>query len=329
MKKRITGIDIIKTLASFLVITLHTQVNYFDTASFKTELSARSLIFYAIRYISMSCVPLFLISTGYLQSDTEFSKKFYIKIKNILIPYFVITAMGKVYFHATNQHSESIKDFIYSYLGYSSNAYSWYVAMFTGLYIMIPFLNTLYKNLENRQKSYFLLALIIFTILPSVQESLKLPKTIPDFWVNFYPITYYFTGTYIKDFKLKISGRSFAVLFSLSVFLPIFLQYTACENRMYTWYIMNGFNSLSAYFISITLFVFLYEKKRPKLILFRRLSTISLYIYLVSFYVDQHIWAAFLSRPSLRIIIAQAAAIYVVSSVISAVIHKILRKTIL
>lgn len=81
MNERKIGIDIIKTLASFLVVLLHTQVNYFDSGAFIPNYSVRSLIFYAVRYVSLSCVPLLLLSTGYLQPTAEISKSFFLKIK--------------------------------------------------------------------------------------------------------------------------------------------------------------------------------------------------------------------------------------------------------
>lgn len=329
MSERKNGIDLIKTLASVLVVILHTQVNYFDESSFLLNGSLRSLIFYAIRYTAMTCVPMFLISTGYLQQKAKISKEYFSKLKNTLVPYFVITAAGEIYLHATAEHSEGLKDLIFVFFGYASNGYSWYVAMFIGLFLTIPFLNTLYFALSKRQRLGLHAILIILTILPSVQTSLLLPKIIPDFWSSFYPITYYFTGLYIREEKPHLGFKKFLLLFLLSVAAPISLQYAVSTNGKYVWYVMNGFNSLSAYIISTLLFVFLHDKKRPKNLIFRRLSANSLYIYLISYYVDGFVWKSFNSAPSLHSIALQSCLIYSISAGFAEIFSAAIRKSLL
>ena len=324
MKSRNIGIDIIKLLAAFLVILLHTQVNYFDESSFTLNYSLRSALFYMIRYISMCCVPLFLMSTGFLQCRKSLSAEFYIKIKSVLIPYFTITAAGEVFLHASGRHCEDFKELIYAFLGYSSNDYSWYIAMFIGLYVIIPFLNTLWNALDRRHKLYLLIILVTLTVLPSVQSLPGIPKILPEFWCGAYPITYYYTGAYIREFK---PGRNLALL-PAAVFMPLCMQYAVSGNGRYVWYVMNGFNSVSAYTISLLIFVLLYEKKRPKLKIIGRLSAMSLYIYLVSFYTDRLIWEVFSHRPSLHAILVQSLLIYALSCAVSAVFYMILKRII-
>lgn len=324
MKNRNIGIDIIKSLAAFLVILLHTQVNYFDENSFTLDYSLRSAVFYTVRYISMCCVPLFLMSTGFLQCRKSLSAEFYIKIKSVLIPYFAITAVGEVFLHATGRRSEGLRESIYALLGYSSNGYSWYIAMFIGLYIAIPFLNTLWNALDRRSKLYLLIILATLTIAPSVQSLPGTPKILPDFWCGAYPITYYYTGAYIREFK---PGRNLALL-PAAVFMPLCMQYAVSGNGRYVWYVMNGFNSVSAYTISLLIFVLLYAKKRPKLKIIGRLSAMSLYIYLVSFYTDRLIWEIFSHRPSLHAILVQSLLIYALSCAVSAVFYMILKRII-
>ena len=92
--------------------------------------------------------------------------------------------------------------------------YSWYVNMYLGLYLMMPFLNALWRALEGREAQRTLLgALLLLTVLPSVlniydfvtEGALLRPwltqtryGLVPDWWRNIYPITYYYIGAYVR-----------------------------------------------------------------------------------------------------------------------------------
>ena len=123
----------------------------------------------------------------------------------------------------------NIKGILLNLLGY--NQYSWYVNMYIGLYLLIPFLNLLWNSIENKNGHVLLvLILLAMTVLPSVfnvynfgeQGMLVRPyltitynKLVPDWWTGIYPITYYYIGTYIKHYveiKKVNTKKVFAVL---------------------------------------------------------------------------------------------------------------------
>ena len=61
----------------------------------------------------------------------------------------------------------NIKGALLNLLGY--NQYSWYVNMYIGLYLLIPFLNLLWNNIEDKSGHFILVViLVIMTIAPSV-----------------------------------------------------------------------------------------------------------------------------------------------------------------
>ena len=74
MKKRNIQIDIIKTLAVFLVILVHFYLkNGFYDLDYHSKIMKISLL---LRNFGMVCVPLFIMTTGYLLRDKEYSKKY-------------------------------------------------------------------------------------------------------------------------------------------------------------------------------------------------------------------------------------------------------------
>ena len=123
----------------------------------------------------------------------------------------------------------NIKGALLNLLGY--NQYSWYVNMYIGLYLLLPFLNLLWNNIEDKSGHFILVViLVIMTIAPSVFNIYNLEEAgmlvrpyltatynriIPDWWMGIYPITYYYIGAYIKhhvEIKKVNTKKVFAVL---------------------------------------------------------------------------------------------------------------------
>ena len=74
MKKRNINIDLIKCIAVFSVLSVH----FFKNTDFYNKTITNSLylgVFF--RTLFMICVPLFLITTGYLMKNKELNKKYY------------------------------------------------------------------------------------------------------------------------------------------------------------------------------------------------------------------------------------------------------------
>ena len=88
MKKRNIQIDIIKTLAVFLVILVHFYLkNGFYDLDYNSKIMKISLL---LRNFGMVCVPLFIMTTGYLLRDKEYSKKYF---KGILKVYLIAVSI--------------------------------------------------------------------------------------------------------------------------------------------------------------------------------------------------------------------------------------------
>ena len=99
--------------------------------------------------------------------------------------------------------------------------------MYIGLFLLIPFLNIIYNNLKSQKHKQILVwTLFCLTILPSMfnifnfetshwwavpSSSDIFSKIVPAWWINFYPITYYFVGCYLREYGLKIKTKTFDV----------------------------------------------------------------------------------------------------------------------
>ena len=119
------------------------------------------------------CVPLFMLLSGYLMINKSISIEkraifsYYKKISKVLGTYIVATGFIIVYKIVILHDVLNIKGILLNLLGY--NQYSWYMNMYIGLYLLIPFLNLLWNSIENKNGHVLLVFILLtMTVLPSV-----------------------------------------------------------------------------------------------------------------------------------------------------------------
>lgn len=334
---RIAGIDIVKVVAIFFVITIHTMGQTHILAMDMHGLRAFAIIF--IRYLVMSCVPLFLMITGYLQSKKTVSGKFYKGILPILATYLFVSIFSVWYNISVAQMDLGVRGTLISVLNFTANNYAWYVEMFIGLFLVIPFLNGAFHSQDKAWKKLLLIAILAcFTVLPTLYLTFPSDYTydiVPDYWTICYPITYYFIGMYFRDYQPKLNKLVNIVFIILASLVPTLLEFIAADGGPFADYVMNGFNSVSAFVIALLVFWLLYDldlSVRPIRLLVSDVAKCSLSIYLFSNLVEKilyaHTPAAFPLRLPIMVLLvfvfSYAAA--KVQDLVFAVIRLIYRK---
>lgn len=176
-----------------------------------------------IRTMTRVCIPLFLMITGYLMCYKELSRKYYYGIIRTLVIYIMAGSICIAYAKVWAGEDISIFRAVANILNFSASDYSWYIEMYIGLFMIIPFLNILYGSLFTRKRKMALILTFLFlTALPSVVNIYnwgmagwwKQPtitndydKLIPAWWQSCYPMTYYFMGCYLRENKVSIDRR--------------------------------------------------------------------------------------------------------------------------
>ena len=142
-RKRELGIDVIKVVALLSVISVHffSYIGFYDQPMYGKEM----LILTTIRNFFMICVPLFLLATGYLMNRKKFDKKYYKGIVRVLYVYVIVSIICIIYSKIKGDQS-SIWHMVLSIFSFSAAGYSWYVEMYIGLFLIIPFLNLIYNS---------------------------------------------------------------------------------------------------------------------------------------------------------------------------------------
>lgn len=210
-EEREINIDIIRVLALMLVISVHF---FLWNGFYQSDMNGiEPYLMSIIRTASMSCVPLFLLISGYLLSDRNYipvKREYFGKLGYLLFVYLICTAV-LIFFRTVILHENmGIFDMIKNVLSFSQ--YSWYVAMYSGLYLLIPFLNLLWRYIENKKdEQIFILVLCVLGMLPSlINIGIDL---IPENWVGIYPVTYYYIGAYIKRRERDIHVKTVNLIF--------------------------------------------------------------------------------------------------------------------
>lgn len=287
MKKRNINLDLIRTFAIFSVISIHF---FYNSGFYNEEIYGKQMMLtITARNFFMICVPLFLLLTGYLMGDKKPNKKYFFNIIKVLLVYFIASIFCITYkIIILNQHM-TLSHIIGIILNYSGSDYAWYINMYIGLYMFIPYLNIIYKELANKRDKVLLLSILIFsTIAPSILN-IKY-QIIPNWWTGVYPITYYFIGLYLKEHNVKIKKiNCILIILSTSMLLGS-ISYYKSYGKVFAWENYCNYNSFLVLILSVLIFIFILNLKIDKDNFFTkaisRISKVSLGMYLVSYIFD-------------------------------------------
>jgi len=291
-KKREVGLDIIRSFAILFVICVHFFLN---TKFYETPITGMNMYFQVLMHaLFMSCIPLFIMLTGYVNTKVDVSLKYFKKIIPVLFVYVFYSIVSIVYRTVVMHEVKSVTEWIIQVLTFRADAYSWYINMYFGLFLMSPFLNIIFNNLKNKRERQYLLA--VFLLITSVPQFLNgrfsSLSNFPNYWVEFYPVAYYFVGCYIREYKPKLKRSYAAILLVLTLLFEAFCEVYIVKGSIFINY-MGTFGSLIRLVQAIFIFLVFYQVDVKNSILktsFTFISMLSLDIYLASYITDKIVY---------------------------------------
>ena len=226
MKERKLNIDLLKCIAIVFVVGVHffLHTNYYGQSFTFKSIFLSSFIW----MILMTCVPLFIMTTGYLMKDKTYSEDYFIKLLPV-IGIYALTAAVYTFFDMRVVNEEYLGKLFENIFSFSH--YAWYVNLYIGLYMLIPFLNAGFNSLTSRKNQVVVLGiLVLFTIVPPTlsllnnneQNFMILPHIIPDYWKGLWPITYYLLGAFLASSKKKLSFKELVIVIFILDILSVF-----------------------------------------------------------------------------------------------------------
>jgi len=227
-KPRYGFIDVLRVLACFLVIVNHTD-SWIFTVTVPTPCPTWyvSLTYF---FISKIAVPIFVMISGYTMLDKIDSyKKVGQRVIRMVIALYLFSLLYYLGQYQVGARAFiTVKDFVFSVFQYSLTSAYWYMYMYIGLLVMLPFLQKMVANLSKKDVQIFIcLCLLITGVWPMVEHlfpiltySKLVDFAIFDSFVGILMIGYYMKK-YVTPSKKKLiaSVITFVVCLTFNVLM--------------------------------------------------------------------------------------------------------------
>lgn len=233
---KVLYLELLRILACFAVIFIHTQENGFFLFSYYTTSNIRIWLYL---FISISCcfaTSLFFSISGSIlitKTDGKWKNcKRILKYFCILLIFSFITYFNYV---STSGNQFNLKIFLARFYAGDINIQLWFLYSYISYLLFLPFIRVIAQNLSNKNYLYlFFLATIFKIIVPIIQLLIFKDKyTInPDFYhstildiIFLYPLIGYYIHTRISINKIK-KNLSFLWLINIvTILFSCFLSY--------------------------------------------------------------------------------------------------------
>ena len=183
-------------------------------------------------------------------------------------------------------------------LDFSAIPYGWYIEMWIGLFLIIPFLNILYCNIPiKKQKLVLIGILFLMTAIPDFCNRYGL-HIIPAFWQKCFPITFYFIGCYINEYKPRVKKVSlWLIILAVCLINPIFNVLLVNNHTLV--HIVGGPSGVFGTILATLFFIALYQLNIKSPYLKESIAKVSLFsldMYLCCYIFDQLVYPYFEER---------------------------------
>lgn len=281
-KVREPGMDLVRLIAGVFVIAIHqlNRIGYYEQPLDSITLYAATLL----RWLFFCCVALFFSISGYFMKKRRLTIQHYIKLGDVFLSYVVIVwiifcAEGSV---------TSVADTPVLWEQIINYQASGFLSQYVCLYLLIPFLNIIWSNLSKQGHQVLI---VVFLFLTSLNPGFHFFA--PAIFLEVYPLTFYFLGAYISEYKPKIN-RSYLLaglavwLLSMTIGSIIF-----ADGDVFKWEYLTtsglGYQMFPNVIITLLVFLLFYDfpvrgKWSTKLL--SAASDVSFEIYLFSLLMD-------------------------------------------
>ena len=301
------GIDILKIIAALFVVGVHSFL--YNGFYYEPITDRQFIIPIATRWITYTCVPIFMTVSGYLMKNKKLDKKYYLGLLRVIVIYIVVSIIRMRFNHehyGTEFDSWSI---LRGFLQYSNANYGWYVNYYIALFAFIPFLNMAFNGLENKKQRFALVATVaIFTIFARSLyigfDRAEQSRLLPDYLNGAWPIAYYYAGAFIREYPPKRCFRNklliFAVLAAAVIFITESTYKHSSENveenyRFLSWH-FNDYGTYPVFIIAVCIFLLLFDitiRNKVAEFIIKQLSGATFALYLISYVFDNKYYAEF------------------------------------
>ena len=143
------GADVIRIVACLMVLTLHFFLR--NGFYYREMRDFWGILAIAVRTLSLCCIPLFVMLTGYLKCRKPFSVKYYRSILPILTSYLIISLLHLAFRILILKESHTVSEWFLEFCDCKLSTYGWYVGMYAGLFLLTPLLNLVWTGCPTKR----------------------------------------------------------------------------------------------------------------------------------------------------------------------------------
>lgn len=291
IKERNLNLDLIRCVALLMVPIMHSldHTGLYDQMLY----GAANQFMIALKTLFTCCIPLYVMLSGYLCSRKTLSARYYLGLIRILGIYLLCGAACLIFEQCSGRADRSLVEMVSALLNFNCSDYAWYIMMYFGLFLIIPFLNMAYHGLKTqKQKRILVVTFFALSILPSLLNLYVQFYSL--WWVRLYPLCYYFTGAYLREYmpQGKPGKWAAALLVFLAAYSVFFYFHSGANGAALIGVYQDTF---PVYLLSVLLFICLFRLPLgavpgPVSALLRKVSDLTLPAYLLTWITDSLIY---------------------------------------
>ena len=308
--KKDVYLEALRVISIIFVLFNHTNTRGFFLFSLK---SPNSIFFWILLIVSIFCkfaVPIFFMISGSLllrKKDEDLKTIFKKRILKIVLALLVFSTLYYIYSIIMNHDSFEILTFVKKMFRGRIVTPFWYLYMYLGFLLSLPFLRQLVHKLKSSYFEYLiLLSIIINGFIPIIyyilfKEQLTTYKMITPFWlvdmVILYPCIGYFIDNKLSIKKLK---SKLPLLWAINIFtllISAFMTYktykvTGVLNEKSSQIFFDNFALINAMCIFITVKCIFTNTKETNIFnkLFLALGKYTFGIYIIHPFINDNIY---------------------------------------
>ena len=290
-KERNLNLDLIRCVALLMVPIMHSLDH---TGLYDQQLyGAANQSMIAVKTLFTTCIPLYVMLSGFLNNRKALSARYYLGLIRILGVYLICGIACLAFEQCSGIAHRSPAEMVSALVNFSCCDYAWYIMMYFGLFLMIPFLNMAYHGLTTRKQKLVLVATFLaLSVLPSLLNLYFQLYSL--WWTRLYPLCYYFTGAYLSEYMPKAKpGKWAAALLAFLAAYSVFFYFHHDANGAALIGVYQ--DTFPVYILSVLLFVTLFHLSLgtvpgPVAALLRKVSDLTLPAYLLTWITDSLIY---------------------------------------
>lgn len=269
---RYYGLDILRVIACYMVIQVHSGEFYYIGNIGQTLNTADAHWVGWYNSLCRSCVPLFVMLSGFFlfpvgEVNTFFKKRF----TRVAIPFIIWCVLYAAYFYLTGQGSLNAEliNIPKTFVNFGTDiGHLWFVYMLLGIYLFAPVISPWVQTASRRNMEFYLVLWAISLTIPYIH--LVFPEIWGEAFWNRTPMLYYFSGflgyavlaAYIRRFHAERKPWNYSIgllliVLGYAITLFGFLHRLSTEKFVGTLELTWDFETINVAMMSAGLFLIL------------------------------------------------------------------------